>query len=39
MHVCILTHISLASFLWDTANNAASDQGLQYLLTDYSIKI
>ena len=43
-----LTHISLASFLWDIgkecrprpdAQNMASDQGLHCLLTKYSIKI
>ena len=43
-----LTHISLASFLWDigkqrdpdqTPPNAASDQGFHCLLTECSIKI
>ena len=44
----ILTHISLASILWDMVNsadpdqtkqNAASDKGLHCLLTEYSNKI
>ena len=50
LKVCnLLTHISLASFLWDIGNkqwrplqtpqNAASDQGLHCLLTECSIKI
>ena len=45
-HSCTLTHISLVSFLWDrgkqcrpdqTPQNAASDQGLYCLLTEYAM--
>ena len=48
MHPKGLTHISLASFLWDMANSADPDQMLQnvtsdlghhYLLAECSIKI
>ena len=46
--VCCLTHISLASFLWDiaksakpdqTRQNVASDQDLHCLLTEVPFKI
>ena len=48
MENSVLTHLSLASFLWDmgkqcrpdqTQKNDASDQGLHCLLTESSIRI